>query len=376
MLNATANVPGSFAYTPGAGTVLAAGTRQLSVLFTPTNVANYTTATASRSITVQPTAPSITSAPATVVTRSGTTATFTVTATGTAPLSYAWTRNGQPISGQTAATLQLTASDATAGTIAVTVSNSAGSATASATLTVVDFAATHVARSGYTAGGTVTIDVTVTYSGALTSLQMPILVPADVGGESWTFASSSGAQIFPGGDASMFADWSIGGVPTSPITFNYTLNVPSAATGDHELAAWLVARVGTLALDDMVTPDPLVLTEAATFHSADIDGDFRLSLSELLRVIELYNTRFGTTRTGRYRVAAGTEDGFASDNTGGGPVVLTRYHSADSNRDGLMSLSELLRVIELYNTRAGTTRTGAYHPATGTEDGFASGPQP
>jgi hypothetical protein len=34
---------------------------------------------------------------------------------------------------------------------------------------------------------------------------------------------------------------------------------------------------------------------------------------------------------------------------------------------------ELLRVIDLYNTRAGTTRTGAYHPATGTVDGCAWG---
>jgi hypothetical protein len=32
------------------------------------------------------------------------------------------------------------------------------------------------------------------------------------------------------------------------------------------------------------------------------------------------------------------------------------------------------RVIELYNVRSGTTRTGAYHVQAGTEDGFAPGP--
>jgi hypothetical protein len=37
-------------------------------------------------------------------------------------------------------------------------------------------------------------------------------------------------------------------------------------------------------------------------------------------------------------------------------------------------LIELTRVIELYNVRHGTVRTGAYHAATGTEDGFATGP--
>lgn len=44
-LNATANKPGSFVYTPAAGTVLNVGNGQtLSVAFTPTDAANYTTA--------------------------------------------------------------------------------------------------------------------------------------------------------------------------------------------------------------------------------------------------------------------------------------------------------------------------------------------
>ena len=52
-LNATSNVPaGVFIYTPPAGTVLGAGPQTLSVLFTPTDLVNYTTATASVSLTV------------------------------------------------------------------------------------------------------------------------------------------------------------------------------------------------------------------------------------------------------------------------------------------------------------------------------------
>ncbi len=52
-LNATANVAGTFLYTPPAGTVLAAGAGQmLSVFFTPTDGASYTTATKSVSIDV------------------------------------------------------------------------------------------------------------------------------------------------------------------------------------------------------------------------------------------------------------------------------------------------------------------------------------
>jgi hypothetical protein len=51
-LNATANVPGSFAYSPAAGSVPGAGTHALSVTFTPADAANYDSATAGHSIVV------------------------------------------------------------------------------------------------------------------------------------------------------------------------------------------------------------------------------------------------------------------------------------------------------------------------------------
>ncbi|HJU44054.1 MAG TPA: MBG domain-containing protein, partial [Vicinamibacterales bacterium] len=53
-LNATANVSGSFAYSPAAGTVLGAGAHSLSVTFTPADAANYTSASAGTSIEVAP----------------------------------------------------------------------------------------------------------------------------------------------------------------------------------------------------------------------------------------------------------------------------------------------------------------------------------
>ena len=70
-LNATANVPGTFTYTPPAGTVLPIGNGQtLSVLFTPADTANYNTQTASVLINVTP------AAGATVLTASSASATF------------------------------------------------------------------------------------------------------------------------------------------------------------------------------------------------------------------------------------------------------------------------------------------------------------
>ena len=58
-LNATASVPGSFAYSPSAGSVLNAGSNSLTVTFTPADTASYKAATASVNLTVTPAAPVI-----------------------------------------------------------------------------------------------------------------------------------------------------------------------------------------------------------------------------------------------------------------------------------------------------------------------------
>ncbi len=60
-LDATASVPGTFAYSPTAGAVLNAGDNQpLSVTFTPTDNIDYTIATAMTTISVNPATPVIT----------------------------------------------------------------------------------------------------------------------------------------------------------------------------------------------------------------------------------------------------------------------------------------------------------------------------
>ncbi len=51
-LDATANVPGSFMYNPAAGAVLAAGSQQLTAVFSPTDTTDYASATAHASLTV------------------------------------------------------------------------------------------------------------------------------------------------------------------------------------------------------------------------------------------------------------------------------------------------------------------------------------
>ena len=324
--------------------------------------------------------PSITTQPVARLAGTGTGTMFAVVANGTAALSYQWKKNGTTladggtISGATTATLSL--SNLTTGDVGnytVVVANAGGTATSNAaTLTVVDAQATHaVVGSGYIAGGTVTLTQTLTFSGSCSGLRWQILLPTG-----WSYASGGGSQgdVKPSAGATSLLEWAWTSVPVSPITFTVTLNVPVGETGDRNVTALSVFRVSAGAADLLVTPDPLAVSQVTT-HSADADRNFRISLVELTRVIQIYNTRNGTNRTGCYAVQAGTEDGFGVDaaRAASATVTLGAYHSADSDHNGKISLFELTRVIELYNYRTGTTRTGQYHIALGSEDGFEPG---
>src|SRR5260221_7833835 len=83
--------------------------------------------------------PTITAQPASQTVTAGQTATFTVVASGTAPLSYQWQKNGVNISGATVAsyTTAVTTTGDSGSTFDVVVSNTDGRMTSSAaTLTV------------------------------------------------------------------------------------------------------------------------------------------------------------------------------------------------------------------------------------------------
>jgi hypothetical protein len=98
-----------------------------------------TSAAATLTVNAAPVAPTITTQPVNQTVTAGQTATFTVVAGGTAPLSYQWQKNGANIAGATATsyTTPATATTDSGSTFAVVVSNTAGTVTSnSATLTV------------------------------------------------------------------------------------------------------------------------------------------------------------------------------------------------------------------------------------------------
>ncbi len=100
---------------------------------------NTPSAPATLTVNPAPVAPSITSQPSSQTVVTGQTATFSVAAAGTSPLTYQWQRGATPIAGATSSsyTTSATTSADSGATFQVVVTNSAGSmASAIATLTV------------------------------------------------------------------------------------------------------------------------------------------------------------------------------------------------------------------------------------------------
>src|SRR5262249_57879295 len=58
-LDASADVAGTFAYSPAAGTVLGAGSHTLAVTFTPTDTANYTSVSQTATLNVLKATPTV-----------------------------------------------------------------------------------------------------------------------------------------------------------------------------------------------------------------------------------------------------------------------------------------------------------------------------
>ena len=113
-----------------------------------------TVTSSTATLTVVPVAPVITTQPANRTINAGQTATFSVVATGTAPLSYQWKKNGSDISGATSSTYTTPSSviGDNGAVFTVLVSNSSGTAiSSSATLSVF---ATRYSEVANASGGT------------------------------------------------------------------------------------------------------------------------------------------------------------------------------------------------------------------------------
>lgn len=158
-------------YTTPATTSSETGT-QFTVVVTDGN-ASVTSNPAILTVTASAVAPSITSQPANQTVTAGKAATFSVTATGTAPLTFQWKKNGAAITGanlESYTTPATTASDTNA-KFTVTVTNSVSNATSNAATLTVDVPpsiTTQPASRTVNAGQTASFSVVATGTGSLT----------------------------------------------------------------------------------------------------------------------------------------------------------------------------------------------------------------
>jgi hypothetical protein len=213
----TANIPGATASSFALASVTAADAGSYRVVVTNT-AGTATSAAATLTVNPAPVAPTITIQPVSQSVNAGANVSFTVAATGTAPLSYQWRRNAVAISGATGTALNLNAvTTANAGSYSVVVTNAAGSATsATATLTVTQTV--------------VIVSITTPTNGATFSAPATFELTASA----TPAASITRVDFFLG---SML----IGSVPAAP----YTFNVINLGVGSHRFTARAVSSSGT-----------------------------------------------------------------------------------------------------------------------------------
>jgi hypothetical protein len=224
-------------------------------------------------------APTITTQPANQAVTAGQTATFTVVAAGTAPLSYQWQKNGVNVSGATAASYRTpaTATADNGGTFRVVVSNAAGTVTsAAATLTVTTAAVgpsiiTQPTNQTVTAGQTATFSVAAAGTAPLT-YQWKKNGMAIAGATSSSYIIPTTTSSDSGSSFVVVVSNSAGSVTSNTATLTVNAAVPtvnfsptSLAFGDQTVGTSSSAQFVTFTNTGTVT---------LTFGTVSITGDF------------------------------------------------------------------------------------------------------
>jgi len=242
-------------------------------------------------VNAAPTTPSITTQPSNQTVIVGQTATFTVVATGTAPLSYQWQKNGTNIGGATAAsyTTPATASTDNGSTFDVVVSNAVGSVPSNtATLTVnaagvAPTISTQPANQTVTAGQTATFIVVaagtaplsyqwqkngVSISGATSSTYTtPVATTAD-SGEQYRVVVTNAFGNITSSVATLTVNASTGGSSIDVITYHYDnlrtgQNVNEMTLTPANVNATAFGKLGEFAVDGLVDAQPLLVSNLA-----------------------------------------------------------------------------------------------------------------
>jgi hypothetical protein len=250
---------------------------------------SITSAQATLTVNAGTVAPSITTQPANQTVTAGQTATFSVVAAGTAPLSYQWRKNATNISGATAAsyTTPTTTTADNNSKFDVIVSNSGGSITsAQATLTVsaapvAPSIATQPANQTVNAGQAATFSVVATGTAPLTyqwqkngaaitgatatSYTTPVTTTAD-SGETFRVVLSNTAGSMTSNSATLTVNPSTVTSTVDVITYHYDnlrtgQNVNETTLTTANVSSTTFGKLGEFSVDGLVDGQPLYLSQ-------------------------------------------------------------------------------------------------------------------
>ncbi|MGB9287056.1 MAG: hypothetical protein WCB59_23815, partial [Candidatus Sulfotelmatobacter sp.] len=224
-----------------------------------------------------PTAPTISVQPANQSVVAGQTATFSVTAAGTAPLSYQWQKGTTAITGATAASYATPATTtAENGTqYKVVVSNAAGNVTSdAATLTVTATAVAPTitqqpASATVTAGQTATFSVTASGTDPL-SYQWLQGTTTITGATSASYTTAATTTANNGTQYKVVVSNSVGSVTSNPATL--TVNPAAPATTDVLTYHNDVARTGQNLTETILTTSNVVSSGFGKLGFYPVDG--------------------------------------------------------------------------------------------------------
>lgn len=148
---------------------------------------------------------------------------------------------------------------------------------------------------------------------------------------------------------------------------NGSLNPAEAQAAVSAVNAGVYQPMDTNGDFELTVAELLAAAGPGILHHADVNGDKRIVLAELLRVIQLYNAAQGYDCASS---ASATEDGYRVAAVKGAPIHKCFPHAADyeAPADFRLSLGELLRMVQVFNTNSYTYCQGA------SEDNFCLAP--
>ncbi len=372
VLDAKANVPGSFTYTPAAGTVLKAGTQTLTAVFTPTDTTAYSAATATVKLTVNPANPVITWTPPSPIQQGTAITAAQLDATANVPgtFSYSPSVGTVPPVGTQTLTATFTPSDKT-DYMPATAHNSlivdaAGTGNGSALISWSTPAPISygTALSGTQLNAKASVAGTFTYTpaaGAVLKAGTQTLTAVFIPTDTKTYSAAKATVQLTVTKANPVITWPplaaiTQGIALSSAQLNATANVPGAFS--YSPAAGTVPLLGTLPLTATFTPTDATDYVPATAHNTLIVNAANTGKSTPLitwgaPAAISYGTALSSTQLNATANVAGTFTYTPAAGTVLKAGTQTLYRSLHANRHNDLFRSDSHRAADSESGRSG-----------------------